>query len=107
MFHCVLSFAESSSSRTQESPLAAKDVRTRKRKASPGKETPQKRKMLKAELCSNSEEDVSVKRAKRKVREDGEGILPKTKRKRRGFDLHLDEESASSSMDTGRGRFIM
>ncbi|KAM7373925.1 hypothetical protein PAMP_006613 [Pampus punctatissimus] len=106
MFHCVLSFVETINSRRQQSPLAAKDGRTRakKRQASPDMETPQKRKMVpKAEPCNTSQEDVSMKRLKRKIREDGEGPLQEKKRRKRVFDLQLDDkESASSSTDTGR-----
>ncbi|XP_067451475.1 serine/threonine-protein kinase pim-1-like [Thunnus thynnus] len=88
------------SSQTQQCPQAAKDCRTRarKRKASPDKETPKKRKRVsKAEPCNGSEEGVGVKRGKRKVEEHGEGPSQK---KKKSVDPHLDDkESASSSTD--------
>ncbi|KAM7413930.1 hypothetical protein PAMA_018969 [Pampus argenteus] len=90
----------------QQSPLAVKDGRTRakKRQASPDMETPPQ-KVLKAEPCNTSQENVSMKRLKRKVWEDGDekdNSLQEKRKRKRVFDLLDDEEAASSSTDTGR-----
>lgn len=55
-----------------------------------------------SEPRNTSEEDVSVRGGKRKVTADGEGSSKKKNKKRRRF----DKESASSSVDAGRGTLI-
>ncbi|XP_044226822.1 serine/threonine-protein kinase pim-1-like isoform X2 [Thunnus albacares] len=115
------------SSQTQQSPQAAKDDRTsaRKRKASPDKETPKKRKRVsKAEPCNTSEEGVGVKRessssllegcstslaprgVKRRATADGEGP---TRKKKRSVDLKETKEEIkedfTSSVEACRAEF--
>ncbi|XP_070773714.1 serine/threonine-protein kinase pim-1-like [Enoplosus armatus] len=88
---------------TQQSAASPKDSRTggTKRKASPDTKTPRKRtRVSEFNPQSRAKEDLRVRLLKRKIREDGEGPL---KKKRKGLDHNqLDEESASSSVDTCR-----
>lgn len=98
------SFVEHDISTPEDVPI----TRT-KRKASPDKNTLRKRmRVFESEQPSTSEEDVSVRRGKRKVREDGEGPTQKKTTKRQRVDLLKDDkETASTSTDTDKGRLVL
>jgi len=87
--------------------VSVKDGRRKatKRKASPDQQLNNKRTRVSevAGPSTSSQDEVrTVKKGKRKVTEDGEGPSTKAKRRRGLLDVVLHQESASSSVETGR-----
>ncbi|KAL3977191.1 vomeronasal 2 receptor [Sarotherodon galilaeus] len=79
--------------------------RTAKRKASPEKKTPIKRRRVAEQAGPSTSSDV-VKGVKRKVVQDGEGTTNQAKKAKLLDHMSGDKEQASSSLDTGKGRLI-
>ncbi|KAL3977233.1 immunoglobulin superfamily member 9B [Sarotherodon galilaeus] len=75
--------------------------RTAKRKASPEKKTPIKRRRVAEQAGPSTSSDV-VKGVKRKVEQDGEGTTNQPKRAKLLDHMSGDNEQASSSLDTGK-----
>ncbi|KAL3977207.1 vomeronasal 2 receptor [Sarotherodon galilaeus] len=76
-------------------------TRTAKRKASPEKKTPIKRRRVAEQAGPSTSSDV-VKGVKRKVEQDGEGTTNQAKKAKLLDHMSGDKEQASSSLDTGK-----
>nr|XP_024660985.1 serine/threonine-protein kinase pim-1-like [Maylandia zebra] len=77
--------------------------RTAKRKASPEKKTPMKRRRVAEQAGPSTSSDV-VKGVKRKVVQDEEDTTKRAKRAKLLDHMSGDKEQASSSLDSGKGK---
>ncbi|MED6278822.1 hypothetical protein CHARACLAT_027915, partial [Characodon lateralis] len=92
-----------------QGPESVKDNRPKKRRRNNGDEAPRKRSRVSqvAEPSTSCEDQIrTVRRAKRKMTEEGEGPLPPVKKRKKGLlELVLTKESPSSLVDDSRAKF--